>query len=403
MMKEKSNQTRKNFDKEIIKVLNEINTNDFSIVCPEPENTDAFFYFKCLNPFITFNSISSRDLGEITCPIINGEYKTNMIIEIISKIKDFPNIIVKLDNNLFYLNDAAKILNHYETIPAYEEDYNLLLVEGKNDDERFDKDITQKINNIIDKTIIDNKKLFLIVNDKYVDSDILNNIGNAIIIDARGRELKITNINLIKFNMIMESFMHGLEKRLETTIVGTKEDILSWVYKIEGEISNQVIKNNITEKGLNILKDSIANIDDDKYVGGHYIIEKPIGTLEIKIDYDLPISSKYNQAYYTVNFVTKSGKINFDYKDVIIKDAEREKNLATPEPVFDKPKKKPEGIKTSNTVFEKKESKTLGISPLEFIYTALLDEYIKLTEENPKDYDARKSLIEMIKDTKSIL
>lgn len=402
MMKEKSNQTRKNFDKEIIKVLNEINTNDFSIVCPEPENTDAFFYFKCLNPFITFNSISSRDLGEITCPIINGEYKTNMIIEIISKIKDFPNIIVKLDNNLFYLNDAAKILNHYETIPAYEEDYNLFLVEGKNDDERFDKDITQKINNIIDKTIIDNKKLFLIVNDKYADSDILNNIGNAIIIDARGRELKITNINLIKFNMIMESFMRGLEKRLETTIVGTKEDILSWVYKIEGEISNQVIKNNITEKGLNILKDSIANIDDDKYVGGYYIIEKPIGTLEIKIDYDLPISSKYNQAYYTVNFVTESGK-NFDYKDVIIKDAEREKNLATPEPVFDKPKKKPEGTKTSNTVFEKKESKTLGTSPLEFIYTSLLDEYIKLTEENPKDYDARKSLIEMIKDTKSIL
>lgn len=382
MMNEKLTQSRKSFDKEILHVLKDINTNDFSLVCPEPEIMDTCNYFKSFDPFINFRGFTSKDLGEVTIPITNGEYKTNMIIEAIARVNGFPNIIIKMDSNLFYLNDASKLAKHYENVPFYKDNYNTVIVEGKQNKDKFEKDLTNNISKIVDKTRHDGKKLLLIINDKYADTDILNKIADTIIIDSRGRELKITNSNLMKLNTILALCVRGIDKA-ETILVGTKEDILTWVFKIEDKFKSSNNYTDSTFKQLEGLKDSVVNIEDGQFISGNYFIDIAGDTLTVSITYD--------NNYYIVKLSTSGLTFNTsDKKYESIRGAQGEKNLA-PGPDFNKKKEVP--ITTSNNT----------LPSLEKVYEDLLREYVQVTTDTPTDREARHAILAMIKDVKEMM
>lgn len=407
-LKEKTDALKIRYERDIEKLLFIVNTNTVEY-SPHVIN-DKLVGIRLMTPMVTPTYVSTKDLANTICDVPNRAQKADIINTILKhKIKDDnkDDIVIILDSSVYFGQDGFKI-EHF-IIENYKP--NSYILNLLNDTGFASKDdLNNHVKEAISLSKQTGRKNIIIASEPIMDLDIFKTM-DAILIDARGNKISISNNNikiLRKYEASIKANMYA-----KYTLVGTRDDLMRWSYKLKESldmplcISNGPSKDIISpieamgEFIMKIYKINDINIDD---YGSMLIFNILLcdGYMRMGISDNRILSTK-DTKYYDLDLIYTPFSKSFNKEE-----EKKETTKAGLEDEFEKmenykPKKKPEGTKTCNTVFEKKENKVLGASPLEFIYTSLLDEYIKLTEENPKDYDARKSLIEMIKDTKSIL
>lgn len=397
---------RKNYEKEIEKLLFKINTNFVeyvpNIVSEKVKNIykEKVIGLKTITPMVTPTAISTKDLAKIQCSVPNRSMKADVICEIIRyHLKDEykDDIIIILDSSVYFGEDAIKIERFI--IDNYKSDSYLISL--LNDTGSVSEiDINNHVLDAIGICKQTGKRNIIIASDPISNLLAFQKM-DAIMIDARGNMISIFN----KYIITLEDFISDVKcnRSNNYTITGTRDDLMRWSYKISTSLDSvlALAKRKATDPSSTKLMEefimSVYKIDDiniDDY-GTMLIFNIPVmgGYIRIGISDNDDLSNK-NVKYYDLDLrYIKYSKSYKEKEDIPKKEVEEVKEC----------KLKPEGPKTTNTVMNKKEDKGLGMNPLESIYASLLQEYIKLTEESPKEYDNRKALIQMIKDTKSIL